>query len=42
MANLTEPSNISGWEKWINRIVTIAVALYSALQSLGIIHIVQK
>lgn len=31
---LTEPTPISGWEKWINRIVTAALAVWQAVQYL--------
>jgi hypothetical protein len=31
---LTDPAPITGWEKWINRIVTIALAVYTAVQYL--------
>jgi hypothetical protein len=34
MSKLSEPVKISGWEKWINRIVTIATAIYVAVQSI--------
>jgi len=34
MSNLSEPAPVTGWEKWINRIVTIALALYNAVQYL--------
>lgn len=30
--SLNEKVPITGWEKWINRIVTIALALYEAVQ----------
>lgn len=29
---LSDKVPITGWEKWINRIVTIALALYQAIQ----------
>jgi hypothetical protein len=32
MSSLTEPTKITGWEKWINRIVTIALAIQAAIQ----------
>lgn len=32
--SLSDPVKITGWEKWINRIVTIALAAYQALQYL--------
>lgn len=31
---LTDPAPITGWEKWINRIVTVALAAWSAIQYL--------
>jgi hypothetical protein len=34
MSNLSESAPVSGWEKWINRIVTIALALYNLVQYL--------
>lgn len=32
--SLSEEAPISGWEKWINRIVTIALAGWAAIQYL--------
>jgi hypothetical protein len=32
--SLNENAPITGWEKWINRIVTIALATYQAVQYL--------
>lgn len=29
---LSDPTPVSGWEKWINRIVTIALAAYNFVQ----------
>jgi len=34
MASLKEPTKITGWEKWINRIVTAALAVWQAIQYL--------
>ena len=31
---LSDKVPITGWEKWINRIVTIALALYTAIQQI--------
>jgi hypothetical protein len=31
---LTEPSKITNVEKWLNRIVTVALALYEGIQYL--------
>jgi hypothetical protein len=31
---LSEETKVTGWEKWINRIVTVALALYNAVQYL--------
>lgn len=31
---LTDPTNETNWGKWVNRIVTIALALYNAVQYL--------
>jgi len=31
---LNEPAKITGWEKWINRIVTIALAAWQAIEYL--------
>lgn len=32
--SLSDKIPITGWEKWINRIVTIALAAYNAVQYL--------
>jgi hypothetical protein len=32
--SLKDNAPITGWEKWINRIVTIALAVYTAVQYL--------
>jgi hypothetical protein len=31
---LSDKVGITGWEKWINRIVTIAIALYEAVSQI--------
>ena len=32
--SLSSKAPITGWEKWINRIVTVGIALYEAVQYL--------
>jgi hypothetical protein len=34
MSKLSENTPITGWEKWLNRIVTIALAAWAAVQYL--------
>jgi len=34
MSNLNQLVPITGWEKWINRIVTVALAAWQAIQYL--------
>lgn len=34
MPPLSEPVKITGWEKWINRVVTAALAVWQAVQYL--------
>jgi hypothetical protein len=34
MSSLSEKQPITGWEKWINRVVTLALAVYQAVQYL--------